>query len=212
MAKIMTTREKILNLCLNLFAKKGFDGVSLRDIASGVGIKESSVYNHFKSKQDILDCLIKDNIQICENNISQIFEGINLANNQDIYLSDKGFQMIGEKLFEKFFMDKNVTKFWSILTIEQFKNKNVAEMQSKLFFDDILGYIMNMFYEMTEKNILINVSPAVLALEFYSPIYMVYQRYIASGFENLTEIQPFAKSMISEHISNFCKNYRATNK
>ena len=38
-----------------MFAKRGFSGVSVRDIASAVGVRESALYKHFKNKQDILD-------------------------------------------------------------------------------------------------------------------------------------------------------------
>ena len=56
----MTTREKILSEALNLFSIKGYDPVSIRDIAAAVGIKESSIYNHFKNKQDIFDSILKE--------------------------------------------------------------------------------------------------------------------------------------------------------
>lgn len=44
----MNTREKIISESLNLFSRKGFDAISVRDIAKAVGIKASSLYNHFK--------------------------------------------------------------------------------------------------------------------------------------------------------------------
>lgn len=51
----MTTREKILEVSLDMFAKQGYTAVSIRDICKKVGIKESSVYYHFKNKQWLLD-------------------------------------------------------------------------------------------------------------------------------------------------------------
>ena len=55
----METKELILKKALDMFAKSGYDSVSIRDIAKAVNIKESSIYYHFKNKQDIL------NLQIC---------------------------------------------------------------------------------------------------------------------------------------------------
>ena len=43
----MTTKERIIDQALDLFSRKGYDGVSVRDISGAVGIKESSLYNHF---------------------------------------------------------------------------------------------------------------------------------------------------------------------
>lgn len=48
------TKDKIFDTALDLFSKKGYDSVSVRTIASEVGIKESSIYNHYSSKKDIL--------------------------------------------------------------------------------------------------------------------------------------------------------------
>ena len=55
---LMETKELILKNALDMFAKSGYDSVSIRDIACKVDIKESSIYYHFKNKQDILDSLV----------------------------------------------------------------------------------------------------------------------------------------------------------
>ena len=52
------TKEVILYESLKLFADKGYDGVTVRDIAAEVGIKQSSLYKHYKSKQEIFDTLV----------------------------------------------------------------------------------------------------------------------------------------------------------
>ena len=54
----MTTRDRILNEVLTLFAENGYDGTSVEEIAEKVGIKAPSLYNHFKGKEDILNALI----------------------------------------------------------------------------------------------------------------------------------------------------------
>ena len=52
------TKQKILNVSLDLFSQKGFSSVSIRDICAQVNIKESSVYYHFKNKQAIFNELL----------------------------------------------------------------------------------------------------------------------------------------------------------
>ena len=49
-----STKEKIMDTAIFLFSDKGYDVVSMRDIAGRVGIKAASIYNHFPSKRDIL--------------------------------------------------------------------------------------------------------------------------------------------------------------
>ena len=58
--KIITTKRKILIAAIDLFAIKGFTETSVRDIAAAVGIKSASLYNHFSSKEDILEFMLND--------------------------------------------------------------------------------------------------------------------------------------------------------
>ena len=53
------TKESILLKALELFADRGYEGVSVRDIAAEVGIRQSSLYKHFAGKQDIFDTLVE---------------------------------------------------------------------------------------------------------------------------------------------------------
>jgi AcrR family transcriptional regulator len=54
------TREQIRTLALELFAERGYDGTSLREIAERLGITKAAVYYHFKTKEEILASLIDD--------------------------------------------------------------------------------------------------------------------------------------------------------
>ncbi|MBD3893874.1 TetR/AcrR family transcriptional regulator [Hydrogenophaga sp.] len=47
------TREEILGLSVPLFAKVGFDGVSMRDIAAVVGVTPAALYHHFSDKEQL---------------------------------------------------------------------------------------------------------------------------------------------------------------
>lgn len=44
----METKETILKKALDMFAKSGYDSVSIRDIGKSCNIKESSIYYHFQ--------------------------------------------------------------------------------------------------------------------------------------------------------------------
>jgi AcrR family transcriptional regulator len=48
------TRERILDIALDLFIEKGFDKTSLREIAEKLGFSKAALYYHFASKDDIL--------------------------------------------------------------------------------------------------------------------------------------------------------------
>lgn len=48
------TKTELLYHARTLFARHGYEGVSMRDIAGAVGIRQSAIYNHFSGKQDLL--------------------------------------------------------------------------------------------------------------------------------------------------------------
>ncbi len=55
-----STRERILAAALELFAQHGFGGASMRELARRVGIRESSLYNHFPGKAAILEAIMRE--------------------------------------------------------------------------------------------------------------------------------------------------------
>ena len=52
------TKERILSQALTLFAQKGYEAVSVEEIAAAVGIKAPSLYKHYKGKRDIFDHIV----------------------------------------------------------------------------------------------------------------------------------------------------------
>jgi AcrR family transcriptional regulator len=54
------TREQIRTVALEMFADRGYDGTSLREIAEQLGVTKAAVYYHFKTKEDILVSLLED--------------------------------------------------------------------------------------------------------------------------------------------------------
>jgi AcrR family transcriptional regulator len=61
------TRRRILDVAARLFAEQGFDGTSVRDIATELGIANPSIYYHFKSKADLLTELLAEPLKCVEN-------------------------------------------------------------------------------------------------------------------------------------------------
>ena len=160
----MNTKEKILSVALTLFSTKGYKAVSVRHIASDVGIKASSLYNHFENKQEILDELIKKNTKYIEDFLKD-------AMDLDSLIVSKKYN---RKKIVKFFIENdNVIKFRKLLTIEQFNNPTLSALYKKIFISDILEYESKLFSYLMDKNLLIRNDPYILALQFFSPIFLL---------------------------------------
>jgi len=56
----MDTKEHIQNVAIRLFSEKGFDGVSIRDIAKEANVNIAMISYYFKSKEHLLEGLVDD--------------------------------------------------------------------------------------------------------------------------------------------------------
>lgn len=198
----MTTKEKIIYESLNLFSTKGFDSISVRDIANAVGIKASSIYNHFKNKHEIFDTIIG----IYSEHLNKFLDYIkidtkrnNITFNKLEWLSDEEFLKKSLAVFVFYLEDEYIVKFRKLLTIEQFSDSKIATLYNKLFIDDILNFQATVFEKLINLNILIKKDPYTLALQFYSPIFLMF-----SKFETITDKELM---YLRNHISEFKNIY-----
>ena len=61
-----STKQKILDSATDLFAAKGYTETTIRELAAIVGVKEASIYNHFPSKNAILECILEEYSQFTD--------------------------------------------------------------------------------------------------------------------------------------------------
>jgi len=65
----MTKKQFIINTAADLFKEKGYNGTSIRDLASRVGLEPSSIYSHIRSKEELIS-------EICMDCAKQFLDGI----------------------------------------------------------------------------------------------------------------------------------------
>ncbi len=63
------TKRKIFQTSMDLFAKKGYDATSIEEITSIVGIAKGTLYYHFSSKEEIIEFLISEGMQLLKHSI-----------------------------------------------------------------------------------------------------------------------------------------------
>lgn len=197
----MNTKEKIIEVALELFSINGYESVSVRDISRAVGIKESSLYNHFKNKQDIFDTIItmcteKALLQYKNLAIDQTLQGDFSVYNK---ISEELLLKISFELFTFYVTDKDMARFRKILIIEQFKNKSIQDIYFKYFMDDAITFQTQLFYYLMQVGALKQANPEAIAYAFYAPIFMMMNRY--DTFDNKV------KTLLKEHIHHFSQTY-----
>lgn len=80
--KLFTKRNLIISEAAKLFREKGFSGSSMRDLAEKVGIEAASMYNHIRSKEEILE-------EICFNTGQKYGEQLKEIDQQKISYAQK---------------------------------------------------------------------------------------------------------------------------
>ncbi|WP_141734016.1 TetR/AcrR family transcriptional regulator [Oligoflexus tunisiensis] len=69
-------RGRIIQESSKLFAERGFEKTTVRDIAAAVGIQSGSLFHHFKVKEDILKAIMEEAVRIC---VARQEEAVTLA-------------------------------------------------------------------------------------------------------------------------------------
>lgn len=70
--KPIDRKTEIINVAAKLFKEKGYSAVTMRDIAQAMDIKAASLYNHIKSKQEILVLIIIEIAEEFTNTMNQV--------------------------------------------------------------------------------------------------------------------------------------------
>lgn len=208
----MNTKQKILDTSLEMFSKRGFSSVSVREISNAIGVRESALYKHFKNKQSVFNTLVENYIEKSNKFMKKI--GVTYTNDlKDLEnkaldyakMEDKEFLKISISVFKEFLLKPKVIQFWRMVSIEQYNNKKMADLFNKLLFKEPIEFQESFFRILISKGFLKNIDPSILALEFYTPALMFYLRILP--FEK--DSDTVAKNMVlfENHINHFRETY-----
>jgi AcrR family transcriptional regulator len=200
------TKERILLEALSLFAEKGYEAVSVAEIADAVGIKAPSLYKHYTSKQDIFDAIIEKMGVLYEQMAASMqMNGSSADKDAGLFMSvsEETLIAMGKKLFLYFLHDEYASKFRKMLTIEQYHNTMLASLYKKQYMDDPLAYQGLAFGMFVQAGFMIDEDPSVMALHFYAPLFLLL---------NLCDCHPEAEAeamnTIERHIRQFNRLYK----
>jgi AcrR family transcriptional regulator len=60
------TRARIQQVAVELFSENGYEATSLREIAERLGVTKAALYYHFKTKDEIIESLVSDQIALIQ--------------------------------------------------------------------------------------------------------------------------------------------------
>ena len=170
------TKEKILVAALRLFAVYGYEAVSVSQIAGALGITKGALYRHYKNKRDIFNCIFE---YVCQLDAERSRKsGVPEQDYPDMpeAFSHVPAKSLGDYMkaqFQYWSEDEIACDFRKMLTLEQYKSPEMSALYQKVLVSGPLDYIENLFREMSKKQEKVLPSPHALAVEFYSPFYLL---------------------------------------
>lgn len=171
----ISNKERIFDVSIDLFSEYGYDGVSVRQIAKEVGIRESSIYNHYPSKESILDSILDYYInRMLANDIPVEQASENLDVGFDY------FYRAGLIAFTSQLIDEKMSKITRIILIESYHNEKIRMfMKNSIISQVVEGWIVLFDLMKSKRLIRQDCDTRQLAESFYKyGLFLLYEHYI----------------------------------
>ena len=193
-----TTKKRILEEALRLFAKNGYLGTSMNDIARQLGVTKAALYKHYTSKQEILDSIVNrmDSLdyergkkyEMPQGDSEPVIKGYREADTDKI-------KQITKVQFLHWTEEEFSNCFRKVLMLEQYRDETMAALFQKYLVSWPVSYMETIFKGLTGKE----ADARQLALDFYGPIFLMYSQYDAAD-----EKEEIIK-MLELHVEHFTK-------
>lgn len=192
------TKDMILQEALKLFSNSGYEGTSIRQIASKVGIKESSIYSHFSSKEEIFRAIIKE--YDTSNEIEKMdFE--RLAQEPDSYLC-----VVLENVLSAY-ENEDYLAYERLIFLEGIKNGTVKELvlnetcnKIEVLFGSLIDFLVKIEYLRGD------IPKDMLLVQFLSPFFYIHFLLISHQYTQEEKSEKI--DMMRKSLEHFLKTYK----
>lgn len=200
------TRSRILDESLLLFSEKGFEGTTVRDIASAVGITASSLYKHFSSKEAIFETIFnemtsrydresgKDDIHVTPDRDDDFSHFSALSADA---LADSVVRLIVYSIDDPY-----VSRVRKLLTIEQFRNTHLARLYNERYVKRMWDYHISLFRNFEKAGHHFGSDIEAVALQYTAPIFT-----LLGIVDRSPERRDECLKMIKRHVISFFETH-----
>ncbi len=174
---MVNTKERILLESLKLFAKNGYDTVSVRDIAGKLGISQGALYRHYANKRDIFDSILRRMEEYDRQYAEHChLPAVGFSEAPKTYRGIERAELVRFTLemFRHWTEDEFASAFRKMLTLEQYRSPEMGALYQQYFGSGVLAYLTDLFRENGHAE------PEDAALAFYAPFYLLMNQYDAA--------------------------------
>ncbi|MBS4201044.1 TetR/AcrR family transcriptional regulator [Bacillus sp. FJAT-49732] len=194
----ISTKDKILNTAIDLFSRSSFSAVSIRDITREVGIKESSLYYHFKNKDELLDCIF----EIYREEIKKVcppFEDLDYILTQT---TPEQFLQQGLQKFKSYICDSpRMSKISRIVSSEQFSHPQARLIILNDLYEENIRFLEVVFAKFKDLGYIQDFPARLLAIEYQYPVFSMITQYLILQFEQQDTAE--LEKLLQEHVEFF---------
>jgi AcrR family transcriptional regulator len=175
------TKEKILLAAIDMFSKLGYSAVSVRDITREVGIKESSLYNHFRNKDEILETIFT----LFKVWYRKLLPPLDRLDSILSETTPEAFLSYGNQLYMNLVSDEVIGKVWRIMHMEQYRDPRAMDIIRSTIVQGTLSFLEEVFRRMIDFGYIKPLDPALLASEYQYPVFAMATEYNMLKFQGL---------------------------
>ncbi len=187
------TKGRILAAALEMFSQYGYAGTNIREVTASLGLVKSSMYKHFRSKEDIWNSLLDELIAYYEARFGSA-ERLPPVPDSLEELVSMTMRMVNFTVH-----DEKVVKTRKMLTIEQFRDERARELATKYFLTGLKDMFTPLFAGMMDKGLLRRDDPAMLAFAYTAPISALIHlcdREPEKTDETIAQIEAFSRHFV----------------
>ena len=168
------TKERILLTALDLFARRGYEAVSISDIAGALDLTKGALYRHYASKAAIFDSILRrmeqqDTEQARDHDLPEEARSADAAAYARATLED--ILSFSRAMFRYWTEDPFAAPFRRMLTVEQYHSDQMGRLYQQYLAAGPLGYVADLFDGLGLSD------PKGRAAAFYGPMFLLYSVY-----------------------------------
>jgi AcrR family transcriptional regulator len=192
------TKERILDEALRQFSQKGYDGTNIRELTASLGLVKSSMYKHYKSKEEIWNSLL-DRMIVYYNERFGSAENLPPVPDTLDELVAMTMRMVDITVH-----DERIVMTRKLLSIEQYRDERARQLATKHFLTGLTEMFTYIFDGMMKKGLLRNDDPKMLAFAYTAPVSSLIHlcdREPEKAADAISQIKAFSRHFIKTYGS-----------
>ncbi|MBR6538127.1 MAG: TetR/AcrR family transcriptional regulator [Lachnospiraceae bacterium] len=192
-----STKSRILDEALVMFAENGYKGTNLRDLAARLGLSKSALYKHYESKEAIWNALLDR---------MEVYYGDRFGSAENMPKTPKSCDELFHltmNMIDFTVHDERIILTRKLLLTEQFHDERVCRLATKHFLAGTQRMFTTLFRAMMAEGIMKKDDPEMLAFLYTSPVTSLIQlctREPERQEEVMGQIEMFVKYFIDTYV------------